>query len=162
MLEYKKFTCDECEAIIYVKTIPYKKIIKILSYVGNKETGGVLIGRYSSSLRQVYINEFSNAPEDSKSGFSWFVRGVKGLSEYLKRKWYVNDEYYLGEWHFHPANNPDPSLVDIQQLKSIANDQRFNCKEPILVIFSRNNDDYNLTVKLFIKSLVYSFRETIE
>lgn len=43
-------------------------------------------------------------------------------------------EHYLGEWHLHPKSNPTPSATDIAQMKKIAQDKNFNCKEPILMI----------------------------
>ena len=164
MQEYDIFKSDDsrCEAIIYVEKLAYNHLItKLEGY--NKETGGILVGYYSTSLRKVYINLFSDEPSDSKSGFSYFIRGVKGLGDFLKRKWDKCNEYYLGEWHFHPANVPEPSGIDISQLKIIASDDRFNCKEPIMIIISRkNNCEYNLTIRLFLNSIVYDFYKVDE
>ncbi len=157
MLGYKKFICNECDAIIYLKNIAYQKAINQAKKTKNKETGGILIGRYSSSLKIVYINELSNPPADSKAGFCWFNRGVKGLREYLEKKWIQNEEYYLGEWHFHPANVPEPSLTDIAQLKRISWDKRFNCKEPILIIVLKNNIEYSINMSLLLGSCIYKF-----
>lgn len=159
MLGYKKFICNECSAIIYLKDIAYQRAIKQVAEIGKKETGGVIIGRYSSSLQMVYINELSGAPVDSKAGFCWFVRGVKGLGEYLKKKWDYNDEYYLGEWHFHPANISEPSSTDIDQLKKISLDKRFNCKEPILIVISKSDTEYNMSVNVLINSFIFRFYE---
>lgn len=159
MLGYKKFVCDECDAIIYLKEIAFQKTVKWVAETERKETGGILIGRYSSSLRMVYINEMSNAPSDSKAGFCWFIRGTKGLGEYLKKKWHQNDEYYLGEWHYHPANVPEPSSTDIVQLKKISLDKRFNCKEPILIIISKGNTKYNISVNVLLDSCIFKFYE---
>lgn len=162
MLGYRKFICDECDAIIYLKEIAYQKAIHQVSAIGKKETGGIAIGRYSSSLKMVYINELSEAPTDSKAGFSWFVRGIKGLGEYLRKKWLQSEEYYLGEWHFHPANVPEPSRTDKNQLKRISEDARFNCKEPVLIIISKRNMEYNIGIHLLINSNVFKFYESKE
>lgn len=160
MLEYRKYISDECEAVIYIKNIAYQKAINLVKETGTKETGGILIGRYSTSLNKVYINELSNPPSDSNAGFCWFNRGIRGLGEYLKKKWVQKDEYYLGEWHFHPANVPEPSKTDIDQLKKISLDTRFQCKEPILIIVSKNNVIYNWNISLLLDSQVYQFYET--
>ena len=74
----------------------YFSILEYLDKIIGKETGGIITGYYSSSLKDVYINELSYAPGDSKAGYSWFVRGVKGVSEYLKKIWDKKEEYYLG------------------------------------------------------------------
>lgn len=159
MQEYRKFICEDCEAIIYLKSIACLKALQLVRESGERETGGILIGRYSSCLRKVYINEFGDAPKDSKSGFSWFVRGVKGLGEYLKKKWQQNEEYYLGEWHYHPANVPEPSLQDRTQLRKISVDGRFNCKEPVLIVVSKGANEYILCVSLLIGSRIYKYQE---
>ena len=159
MLGYRKFVCDECDAIIYLKDIAYRKAMIWVEEAGKIETGGILVGRYSSSLKKVYINDLSNAPSDSKAGFCWFIRGVRGLRDYLKKKWNQNDEYYLGEWHFHPLDVPNPSSTDIAQLKKIPLDKRFNCKEPILIIVSKNSIVYNISINLLLCDSVYSFYE---
>ena len=145
------------EAIIYLKSIACQKALQLVWESDKRETGGILIGRYSSCLRKVYINEFGDAPKDSKSGFCWFVRGVKGVGEYLKKKWQQSEEYYLGEWHYHPANVPEPSLQDRTQLRKISADKRFNCKEPILIIISKNANDYSISVSLLIDSKIYKY-----
>ena len=95
----------------------YFSILGYLDKIIGKETGGIITGHYSSSLQDVYINELSYAPGDSKAGYSWFVRGVKGVSEYLKKIWDKKEEYYLGEWHFHPADVKTPSSKDVLQMK---------------------------------------------
>lgn len=160
MLGYKKYICKESNAVIYLKNRAFVSAVNQAKKSDRKETGGILIGRYSSSLNMAYINEFSNPPSDSRAGFSWFNRGVKGLGEYLKKKWTQNEEYYLGEWHFHPANVPKPSKADIIQLKKISQDERFNCKEPILIIISKKNTIYDINVSLLIDKFVYQFHET--
>ncbi len=161
MQEYRKYVSlnQECEAVVYIKELAYQKIIDTIKRQ-NKETGGIIIGYYSTSLREVYINEFGEAPEDSQSGFSFFIRGVKGLGDYLKRKWKLCNEYYLGEWHFHPACVPEPSRTDLKQLEIIAVDDRYNCKEPILIIFYKNRDSiFEVTIRVLLKSIIYDFSE---
>ena len=158
MSEYKEYICNNCDAKVYVNMKAYFSILGYLDKIIGKETGGIITGHYSSSLQDVYINELSYAPGDSKAGYSWFVRGVKGVSEYLKKIWDKKEEYYLGEWHFHPADVKTPSSKDVLQMKKISEDKRFNCKEALLLIFSRNNkDEYHLEVSLFIGSTIYEF-----
>lgn len=162
MYEYRKFVCNECDAIVYIKKVACQNAINIVGSCKNRETGGILIGSYSSCLRKVYINEICFEPSDSKSGFSWFVRGIKGLGELLKKKWELNQEYYLGEWHYHPANVPKPSSIDHSQLKSISKDRRFNCKEPVMLIISKNPSTYDFNIYLLIGTRVYEYKESKE
>jgi hypothetical protein len=40
----------------------------------------------------------------------------------------------LGEWHFHPYATPSASADDERQMLTIADDPRYHCPEPILLI----------------------------
>ncbi|MDP2342281.1 MAG: Mov34/MPN/PAD-1 family protein [Deltaproteobacteria bacterium] len=99
------------------------------------ETGGVLVGHYTHGHRVALITEASAPPKDSAAGPSWFRRGRRGLVGWLHRLWAADDRrYYLGEWHYHPAYNADPSSEDIAQMRIIASAPSYECPEPILVI----------------------------
>jgi proteasome lid subunit RPN8/RPN11 len=71
--------------------------------------------------------------EDSKSGTTWFRRGLQGLQDWLLslRK---KNQFYLGEWHSHPGGRPVPSSRDMTQIKEISHSRESNCQEPILMI----------------------------
>ena len=71
---------------------------------------------------------------DSRSGRTWFVRGIRGLQKTIDRLWTRQHEYYLGEWHFHPGGAPDPSQTDIEQVQEIAYSEQYHCPEPVLLI----------------------------
>lgn len=80
-------------------------------------------------------NAASPPPPDSKSGTTWFARGVCGLQRWLDSLWHgPSRAYYLGEWHLHPGGAPTPSGTDLEQMTAIANNPRYACPEPILVI----------------------------
>ena len=97
------------------------------------ETGGVLIGRYNDAHDTAIVFRAIGSPPDSESGRTAFRRGVRGLNDLLMRLW-AEDEYYLGEWHYHPAGSPRPSAVDIRQMQAIADDDGANCPEPVLLV----------------------------
>lgn len=101
------------------------------------ETGGILIGSYTVSLDCALATNVTKAPPDSKSGKTWFRRGIRGLKRLLDTHW-NSREFYLGEWHFHPNGEPDPSLTDRQQLERFSLSSDVNCTEPILLIFGGN------------------------
>lgn len=97
------------------------------------ETGGILVGRYSPKHDLAIVSGVSAPPADSRSGRSWFTRGVEGLQNWLNRLW-RSKNYYLGEWHFHPLAEPNPSGTDIGQMAEIASSGSYKCPEPILAI----------------------------
>lgn len=103
------------------------------SAAGRNETGGVLMGRYNGELNVATVTRVVGPPPDSRRGRSTFVRGTRGLQQLIERLWRV-DEYYLGEWHFHPGGTARPSSVDIRQMKRISESGAYNCPEPILIV----------------------------
>lgn len=101
--------------------------------VGLCETGGILAGQYTCNHSVAEVTEITGPPPDSRAGRTWFVRGVKGVGAWLGKLWKKN-QYYLGEWHFHPSAAPEPSKVDIEQMRKIASAAQCHCPEPILLV----------------------------
>jgi len=119
----------------------------------NYETGGILVGKYSDDLRCAKINSICKAPTDSKRGRTSFMRGVRGLIEALNKKWEESNEYYLGEWHFHPNFSSIPSKTDKIQMKNLARDRNLKCPEPILLVIGGNSiSGWNISFNLFLEN----------
>lgn len=142
------------------------KLIKEISLICMKsypnETGGIIIGSYSSDFNTATISTITDAPSDSKMGKTWFKRGIIGLQELLDKKWSYQKEYYLGEWHFHPNGIPNPSHIDIQEMRKISKNPNYNCPEPILLIIGNRNDKWTLSIYVFFTDKSYSLISTIE
>ncbi len=99
------------------------------------ETGGILIGYYSSDLRKAVVTNVSKSPADSVLKTSCFERGTLGLQSWINSFWNSRQRrYYLGEWHFHPYSDPEASPQDVWQLHAIALSVEYHCPEPILMI----------------------------
>ena len=114
------------------------------------ETGGVLVGYYSENYSYAVVTEVSSAPIDSRSGSTWFQRGVVGIQVWLNSLWKQRQpQYYLGEWHFHPGSTPQPSSTDINQMKNIASSRQYQCPEPLLIIIGGTPPD-NWSMRVFI------------
>jgi len=123
----------------------------IIKSANGLETGGILIGRYSPDHKTAIINHITGPPKDSKAGSTWFVRGVKGLETLLKRFWSKN-EYYLGEWHYHPNASASPSMQDISQMKEISRSIHYQCPEPVLLIIGGDYNEYEIRVFVSVKN----------
>lgn len=104
------------------------------------ETGGVLIGRYSSDLSSAWVEKATAAPSDSEAGPTWFIRGRLGLDRLFRRSWSAGS-HYLGEWHSHPAYHPSPSSDDLRAIQKIAEDKSYRCQRPILAIIGGSFED---------------------
>ena len=101
---------------------------------GDIETGGILIGEYNGQHDCAVVHQVTGPPADSAATRVRFRRGIAGLQQLLDRLWRRDGRYYLGEWHFHPGAAPEPSGVDDRQLVAIAQDRKYNCPEPALLI----------------------------
>ena len=126
-------------------------IYKICQDTYPKETGGILVGKYSSNLKSAQVTIVTEAPTDSKGGRTWFHRGTNGLQQLLDQVWEKKGEFYLGEWHFHPDGVPIPSIQDITEMKSISKNKSYSCPEPILIIAGNpSQNDWKLGVYVFV------------
>lgn len=103
----------------------------------DSETGGVLVGRYSTDGIVAHVDLATAPPGDSSAGVDWFERGKEGLAEILLQQWNRPERrYYLGEWHYHPLGRAEPSPQDRRQMAEIARDANYKCPLPLLVIAS--------------------------
>lgn len=133
----------------------WENILHFCEKALNKETGGILIGYYTEDLTTAVITEVTPAPPDSRSGCSWFYRGIAGLKQLFLRKWKeVERRHYLGEWHYHPRKHVEPSIDDMSQMVNISKDGHYNCQEPVMLIVG-----YGYGVDRHIRALVFPRRE---
>lgn len=117
------------------------------------ETGGVLIGRYSSDHRVAHVEVATGPGSDSQAGGTWLVRGVRGLQKILDTFWSQKRGYYVGEWHFHPGAAPSPSPRDVSQMRSIASSDLYHCPEPLLFIIGGDpNGAYSVHAEVHTRS----------
>jgi len=130
----------------------FKQISRFCTKAEDNETGGIIVGHYSSDLANALVTEATPPPPDSEQGYAYFVRGASGLPELLQKRWAAKERtYYLGEWHFHPANVIEPSREDFDQMRQIADAKEYSCREPILLIVGRRfNKDTDRLIKMFV------------
>lgn len=106
------------------------------------------------------MSDVSRAPRDSKSGTTWFYRGIAGLQAWLYRLW-EEERYYLGEWHFHPSARPVPSDTDLRQIKEISESPKYCCPEPVLLIIG-GTPSSAWEVAAYVSPRSYALVELIE
>lgn len=88
---------------------------------GDKEAGGVLLGRLIRDTSDVVVDVVSSpSPEDRRNRFSFF-RARKPAQHAVDRAWRESGQVviYLGEWHTHPEDDPSPSCIDQRDWKRI-------------------------------------------
>ena len=113
----------------------------------DKETGGILVGRYENDGNVAVVTAATERPADSSSGRAWFQRGISGLTAKLRARW-AHGEYYLGEWHSHPGGAPDPSNNDIREMRLISIDASYRCPKLIMVIAGTFGQSMRISVSV--------------
>lgn len=128
-----------------------RTLLQFAANSGARETGGLLIGHYNSNRDTAIVTEVLGPPTDSKSGRTWFVRGVNGLYSYMRSIW-PRGRYYLGEWHFHPGAMPSASGPDLHQMAQISESDGYSCPEPILLIVGGEpRKDWQINAYQFVR-----------
>lgn len=118
---------------------------------GSSETGGILVGRYSADLSLAIVHEATPPPPDSRRGRSWFVRGMSGLRDMLRKRWRAKERtFYIGEWHFHPVDHIEPSGDDFAQMLEISHAEEYHCREPLLLILGVGKREGQRTFRAFV------------
>lgn len=134
-----------------IETSAWHELHRICTAAGDIETGGVLVGRYSTDLLTAVVIEVTGPPKDSRQGSSSFHRGVAGLRGILLRRWLSRERtHYIGEWHFHPAAHIEPSGDDVAQMYRIRDDLNYHCSEPILLILGKLGEYQERVARAFV------------
>lgn len=128
---------------------------------GRFETGGILIGKYSSSLQRAEVIEATGPGKRSILRRFSFKRGVSGLQAQLVKANIVG-KYYLGEWHSHPHAKPDPSSQDLIQMRNISMDPAYSCPEPILLIAGGQAAEPKISIHIVTKENTVLLKEKID
>ena len=149
MNNYEAWSCDKTYGI----RIAYRLLEKMLAFCKVEhgiEVGGILVGYYNQRHDCAIVTDCSGPPKDSICERSRFRRGIRGLQEWIMKLWNLNRRrYYLGEWHFHPFSNPEPSSVDVTQIKKNSETKSYQCPEPIMFILG-GSPDRDWTCKSFV------------
>ncbi len=149
----KRFRSADGEFEVLLGPGALEQMLDLCRQATRVETGGVLIGRYSSDHRTAHVELATGPGSDSQAGRTWLVRGVRGLQKILDTLWNQKRRYYVGEWHFHPGAAPSPSRRDVSQMQSIARSVQYHCPEPLLVIIGGDPDGaYSLHVEVHTRS----------
>lgn len=101
---------------------------------GKKESGGVLLGQVVDN--NIYVLKVSVPNAFDKAGRFIFNRNKKAAQIIIDHEFVNSDKktIYLGEWHTHPENIPNPSAIDTKMLKQQFKNNRINERYLLLII----------------------------
>ncbi len=97
------------------------------------EAGGILIGHYLED-NNYSITDVSSPSELDKSSRFNFTRSKKNAQKIINKifKDSKGKKIYLGEWHTHPEDHPQPSSLDRSEWTLLAAQRRD--KRPVLAV----------------------------
>lgn len=96
------------------------------------EAGGILLGRVIVEPQDVIVDAVTvPGGADRRSRFQFFRARAPAQSA-INRAWSASEgtQIYLGEWHTHPEDDPQPSPVDLRDWDRLARTARF--EQPFL------------------------------
>jgi integrative and conjugative element protein (TIGR02256 family) len=81
---------------------------------GKPEAGGVLLGRHLLGTGDIIVDRVTTPLPGDRRGRFRFHRARRRHQEMIDRAWGESDGTctYLGEWHTHPQDRPEPSCID--------------------------------------------------
>lgn len=148
----RKFSSQRTEIFIEVPQNIFESMMAICQKSPEIETGSILVGRYSHDGKVAKIQEVLPPSTDSVGTITTFRRGVLGLSKTLVSRWNSTGSHYLGEWHYHPLGNGQPSDTDIGQMLTFARKESMQSPVPIMIIiFRRVDNQYDLRAFVFTR-----------
>ncbi|MCP6720515.1 MAG: Mov34/MPN/PAD-1 family protein [Patescibacteria group bacterium] len=120
----------------------YNKIALLRRENLPNETGGLIVGFTDQKQNRIYIVDILEAPIDSESSPTSFIRGINGANVELNKiaDKTANVVEYIGEWHSHPRNSSAiPSNYDLSLLKYLS-DNLFKEGKPGLIVIAGEDE----------------------
>ena len=100
------------------------------------EAGGVLLGRYIKGTDDVVVDRVTvPMPGDRRSRFGFFRR-AKRHQYVVDLAWVGSNRScnYIGGWHTHPENPPEPSRIDLRDWKRALRRETFDAESLFFAI----------------------------
>jgi integrative and conjugative element protein (TIGR02256 family) len=115
------------------------------------ETGGVLFGQFDDFLKVIWVTAASGPPPDSTANRNGFVCGTHGVAkmnqELVARS--LGSVSFVGMWHTHPGNAPDPSPIDRDAMARLFDSPDFNGRHFLMLIIGGSSNAPIIAVNVF-------------
>lgn len=115
------------------------------------ETGGVLFGQFDDFLKVIWVTAASGPPPDSTADRNGFVCGTRGVAqmneEFVARS--LGSVSFVGMWHTHPRNAPDPSPIDRDAMARLFGSPDFQGRHFLMLIIGGSSNAPLIAVNVF-------------
>jgi len=130
------------KSLIKVGSYPFHEMLQYRQLGETEaEAGGVLLGRLIEGTRDVVIDEVTTPNRrDRRSRFGFF-RSKPRTQRRIREAWAESRQTrnYLGEWHTHPEDHPEPSGHDLTNWARIVAESQFEQDSLLFLIVGRKS-----------------------
>lgn len=103
------------------------------------EAGGVLLGRILPMSAAVIVDQVTTPGHSDRRSRFRFFRAMRPTQKLVNNAWAVSDGTcnYLGEWHTHPEDDPQPSATDRKNWLRLTRESHYEQTSLFFVIAGR-------------------------
>lgn len=133
----KKYVCADFSVLLEDSVVSlfsnYQK-----SYDFKLESGGIIVGIWQPLSKEYIVTDVTEPFPKDKCAKNRFKRAEEGHQDRMDYLWKTSGlkKMYIGEWHTHCENLPNPSLIDIRDWKRISKIDQ-NCQNNIFIIVGK-------------------------
>lgn len=95
-------------------------------------------------------NHYNRSSSRIQANFVFIRTEYAGHYYEAKRAW-QKQQYYLGEWHYHPNASPKPSALDLKTMVNLSKDEDLGCPEPILLVIGGSSSNWLQYIGVYVK-----------
>lgn len=133
------------ETIVFVESVVSHLMKHRQNRPWQREAGGQLFARFSAG--EILIEEVTGPrPTDSRGRTYYSPDRRAERKEILER--FIRGLHYVGDWHTHPSNIPEPSGTDIRNINECFKKSRHSLNGFILVLVGTVRAPLGLRVSL--------------
>jgi integrative and conjugative element protein (TIGR02256 family) len=128
-----------------------KLLVKEAEHAFPNETGGVVMGYWSTDYSEVVITHAVDAGPLALHYPKSFIPDVNYQEIEIARIYEHSNRVstYLGDWHTHPKGSSFLSYRDKRTLRRIANHRDARCPVPLMIVLGGGEDDWFMSVWKF-------------
>jgi integrative and conjugative element protein (TIGR02256 family) len=119
----------------------------------DKETGGILLAKITKN--EVRIVEATRA-ETEASISRWLFKPSLRQKRRIVRAAFSKDLHFIGEWHTHPEEDPNPSPLDIDSMKDTFLKSKHELNYFVMIIVGNRRNELSMSITLHSRDRVES------
>ncbi|WP_319478568.1 Mov34/MPN/PAD-1 family protein [Marispirochaeta aestuarii] len=127
------------DSIQYISISPLveENLNNYIQIASQPESGGLLFAEFK--LPEIHIADISVPYENDIKRMFLFIPDQKHQQHVIKKK-FQKGLHFVGEWHTHPQNHPEPSQLDIYSMRDSFRSSSHELNYFIMLILGNTKD----------------------